>query len=101
MCPNDSLPIPGRIARAQVIRQVKRACEQPNVPYPEFDWALPVEATTDSGALLDSVRKQAKLLTEALYFRIDDKGVGLMWGFCKQWAWDQLEGFVAEEGYIP
>ena len=24
-----------------------------------------------------------------------------MWGFCKQWAWDQLQGFLTEEGYVP
>ena len=23
-----------------------------------------------------------------------------MWGFCKQWVWDQLQGFLKGEGYV-
>ena len=56
---------------------------------------------SELGAQLNAVRQQAHLLSSALYIRIVDKGVGLMWGFCKLRAWDQLRGFVTGEGCIP
>jgi|Transcript_15964 hypothetical protein len=28
-----------------------------------------------------------------------DKGAGQMWGFCKQWVWDQVAAFLTEGGH--
>ena len=76
-------------------------CDQLCVPFPDFQTVFQADMWTESGSQLQVVRQQAKLLCYALYIRIVDKGVGLMWGFCKQWAWDQLQGFLKGEGYVP
>jgi hypothetical protein len=53
----------------------------------------------ESREALASVSKQAETICSSLYARIVDRGVGHMWGFCKSWAWDQLEAFLKDEGY--
>ena len=96
--PNDSLPLPGRVAQAATIKVVKQVCDQPHAPYPDFFAALPRFMWPESSEALACVSKQAETIGSSLYVRIVDKGVGHMWGFCKSWAWDQLEAFLAE-GY--
>ena len=33
--------------------------------------------------------------------RVVDKGPGQLWGFCKSWAWQQLQAFLSAQGYSP
>ena len=28
-----------------------------------------------------------------------DKGPGVVWGFCRAWAWDELQSFMGQQGY--
>ena len=56
--PNDSLPIPGQVARERVIKQIREVCDQLSVPHPDFQTVFPTDMWTESGSQLQVVRQQ-------------------------------------------
>ena len=74
-------------------------CEQLNVSPPDFTTALPDKLWGETGSNLQFFKAQADHLCSSLYIRIVDKGVGMLWGFCRHWAWQRTHEFMVEEGY--
>ena len=40
-------------------------------------------------------------MSEAAVVQVLDKGPNQPWGFCRSWAWSQLQMFVVNQGYTP
>ena len=66
---------------------------------PYLKVSLPDTLWQETGKELGNLKKQAGLLCSALYVKIVGKGVGMLWGFCKWWAWGKTQAFMAEERY--
>ena len=47
----------------------------------------------DDGSLRQCVMKIARDLSAFVIVRLVDKGPGMMWGFCRAWAWDAMQAF--------
>ena len=51
--------------------------------------------------MLADVRCYAVVVCHSHYPRIINKGVGVMWAFCRHWVWGVLQQFLESEGYAP
>jgi hypothetical protein len=98
--PKDPLPIPGHEARAAAIKCLQAFGKQVHSTVADVPQLIPAHHFAEPGRDLQFVREQVLTLSQSLYIRIVDKGVGQVWGFCKWWVWGVLESFVRAEGYV-
>ena len=99
--PNDPLPLNGHKVRQQLLQDLTTMAHQIGATLPPPLTYLPPALWPESGARLRSVVQLADQVTKHFYVRIVDKGVGVMWGFCRHWVWGVLQKFLADEGYTP
>ena len=98
--PNDSLPLKGAKVRAQLLKDITKIADQIGATLPNLHHmptpSLWVESVTNSR----HADAQAQRISDSHYVRIVDKGVGVMWGFCKHWMWGVVESFLTSAGYV-
>ena len=97
--PNDPLPLKGTKVRARLFKDITKIAGQIGAEVPNLEHMLPSTLWCESGSTVRHVEQQATAICASHYVRIVDKGVGVMWGFCRQWMWDILEEFLIQEGY--
>ena len=97
--PNDSLPLKGTKVRARLFKDITKIAGQIGAEVPNLQHMLPSTLWCESRSTVRHVEQQATAICASHYVRIVDKGVGVMWGFCRQWMWDILEEFLIQEGY--
>ena len=97
--PSDTIPIKGSSVRAQLIKDLQRIAQQVGAEVPHLQRMLPPSLWSESGNTLKIIEKQASDISASHYVRIVDKGVGVLWGFCKHWMWTVLHKFLVQEGY--
>ena len=68
---------------------------------PPLELMLPDSLWPETGHKLTQVRKFAKSVCQSHYVRIVDKGVGVLWAFCRHWVWGIIQQFLKSEGYTP
>ena len=68
--------VPGHMPRGAAISAIKRVCDNLGTPYPDFKSALPKSLWHESGKSLQCVTHQAKTLSDSLYIKIVDTGLG-------------------------
>ena len=99
---NDPLPCNGDLSRKGAIKSLHQLAAVLGVP-PLFDdhvsLLLPRSEFSEGGELRRRVQMLARDLSQVAVVRIVDKGPGQMWGFCRQWAWDELQNFLVQQGY--
>ena len=61
---------------------------------------LPHSLWPETGSPLHTTRLFAAVVSESHYVRIVDKGVGVMWAFCKHRVCSVLDEFLMAEGYV-
>ena len=61
---------------------------------------LPRSEFAEGGELRRRVRAIASDVSRVAAVHIVDKGPGQLWGFCHQWAWDELQNFLLQQRYI-
>ena len=98
--PNDSLPLTGSKVRTKLFRDLEQIAKQINATLPNLHEALPPTLWPENGSLYRHVQTEAKHISSSHYVRIVDKGVGVMWGFCKHWMWSVLMEFLQKEKYV-
>ena len=75
--------------------------DQIGASLPLLELMLPDSLWPEIGHKLTQVRKFAKSVYESHYVRIVDKGVGVLWAFCRHWVWGVIQQFLKSEGYTP
>ena len=100
LCPSDSLPLKGPKVRAQLLKDITKIADQIGAALPNLHRLLPPSLWVESGTNSRHVDAQAQRISDSHYNRIVDKGVGVMWGFCKHWLWGVVESFLKSEGYV-
>ena len=95
----DALPLPGLSCRDTAIEDLNDLARLLNVPMPNTDKLLPKAIFNHSGAMLSYVQAVSTRLSEVAIVRIVDKSLETMWGFCRQWIWDETTQFLRTERY--
>ena len=98
--PNDPLPLKGSKVRAQLIKGLTKCADQLGANLPPLHLHLPHSLWPETGSALHTTRLFAVVVSESHYVRIVDKGIGVMWAFCKHWVWSVLDEFLTAEGYV-
>ena len=99
--PNDPLPLRGSSVRSQLLSDLKKMADQIGASLPLLELMLPDSLWPETGHKLTQVRKFAKSVCQSHYVRIVDKGVGVLWAFCRHWVWGIIQQFLKSEGYTP
>ena len=98
----DPLPLPGcksHQAAISILNQLARALNVTCLSPAYLSKHLSPTLFADPGALRQRVRQIASALAPHAVIRVVDKGPGIMWGFCRVWAWDELQSFMHQQGY--
>jgi len=99
---SDPLPCTGQKSRRATIRSLSALASALNVPPLQDSFLsslLPPSIFPNDGSLRCRVQQLAKQVSQHAVVRIVDKGPGLLWGFCRAWAWDALQEFMVKQGY--
>ena len=99
MRPRDPLPVNGIRVRDVACKGIKAFAQRVNGAMPHLSTALLRELFYESGSDVRYVQRLASNLSDIIYVRIVDKGVGEIWGFCTAWVWDTVRQFLQTEGY--
>ena len=94
---NDPLPCNGDLSRKGAIKSLHQLAAVLGVPPLSDDHVsllLPRSEFNEGGELRRRVQMLARDLSQVAVVRIVDKGPGQMWGFCRQWASDELQNFL-------
>ena len=91
----------GSSVRSQLLSDLKKMADQIGASLPPLELMLPDSLWPESGRKLTQVRKFAKSVCQSHYVRIVDKGVGVLWAFCRHWVWGIIQQFLKSEGYTP
>ena len=92
----------GLALRRATIRSLSALASALNVPPLQDSFLsslLPPSIFPNDGSLRCRVQQLAKQVSQHAVVRIVDKGPGLLWGFCRAWAWDALQEFMVKQGY--
>ena len=81
--PNDPLPLRGSSVRTQLLSNLRKMAEQIGASLPPLELMLPDSLWPESSRVLTQVRRFAKSVCQSHYVRIVDKGVGVLWAFCR------------------
>ena len=99
---NDPLSCNGDLSRKGAIKSLKQLADVLGVA-PLFAYQLSLlllrNEFTEGGELRCRVRAIVSDLSYVAVVRIVDRGPGQLWGFCRQWAWDELQNFLLQQGY--
>ena len=96
----DPLPIRGADARTKAISECVALARMLNVPFPEnWEVSLPQHLFPETGNMLNWAQHIAEQLSTVAIVRVVDKFPGALWGFCRNWMWQQLQQFLCKEKY--
>ena len=98
----DPLPCTGRKSHQATVSSLKTPATALHVrPLPDTFLAsvLPPSLFLEDSSLRRHVQQVARDLSQHAVVRVVDKGPGLLWGFCRAWAWDALQPFLSNQEY--
>ena len=102
LCSTDPLPLPSNKchqAALSSLRKLAKTLDVPPLSHAYLQKHLPATWFTESGELRQRVRQVTAALAPHAVTRVVDKGPGTLWGFCRAWAWDELQHFMNQQGY--
>ena len=81
--PNDCIPMSGSRVRSRLLKDLQQIAQQIGASWPNLAHMLPPSLWPEIGSAVRKIEAQVTAISCSHYVRIVDKGVGVLWGFCK------------------